>query len=226
MATLPSNSLTVQPLPHHPDPQYFDALVKDWVLHLPCNHAQHGGTNRCVPLGDQSGGPVCKWDPVTHGGACDTGTFESPWRSLEMGIRMAGWPVAFYGFQQSDNFSVDARVLMLLGVSEHLQALEVDGGHPGSGTVNWEMTQWRGLLVAAGAWPELAGAAEASQVSFKYLTKLLESGVYPDGVENEMTSNCALLISLRTRLLAMLPFRQCSRARGLSAALTRLLGPR
>jgi len=30
---------------------------------------------------------------------------------------MAGaWPSAFFGFQQSDAFSTDARVLMLLGV--------------------------------------------------------------------------------------------------------------
>jgi len=103
---------------------------------------------------------------------------------------MAGsWPSAFFGFQGSADFSVDARVLMLLGVSEHFKALTVDGGHPGRGTVNWEMTQWRGLLVAAGAWPELVGAAEASRISLQYLTTLLQSGVYPDGVENEMTSN-------------------------------------
>ena len=42
---------------------------------------------------------------------------------------MAGpWPPAFFGFQQSDAFTIDARVLLLLGVSEHFQALLVDGG--------------------------------------------------------------------------------------------------
>ena len=59
-----------------------------------------------------------------------------------MGVRMSGaWPSAFFGFQQSDDFSVDGRVLLILGISEHFAALLVDGGHAGRGTVNWEMTQ-------------------------------------------------------------------------------------
>jgi hypothetical protein len=125
----------------------------------------------------------------TLGGACNTGTFESPWRSLEMGIRMAApWPEAFFGFQQADAFSTSGRVLMLLGVFEHFRGLLVDGGHPGHGTVNWEMTQWRGLLSAAAAFPEVNGAPEAATASMKYLTMFLESGVYADGVETEMAS--------------------------------------
>ena len=105
------------------------------MLNLPCNTASSGGSAgpHCRPLGAPAGDgratKVCRWDNVTLGGHCSTGTFESPWRSLEMGVRMAGpWPPAFFGFQQSDAFTTDARVLLLLGVSEHFQALLVDGG--------------------------------------------------------------------------------------------------
>eukprot|EP00039_Didymoeca_costata_P006259 m.88716 g.88716 ORF g.88716 m.88716 type:complete len:721 (-) comp13184_c0_seq1:32-2194(-) len=182
--------------------KYFDALVQDWVTHLPCNNAKtslnelennekSGCDDCCVPLGtmDTHGLPFCKWDTKTAGGECSTGTFESPWRSLEMGIRLvSAWPKAFYGFQQSDNFTTNGRVLLILAVAEHFKALQVDGGHPGKGTVNWEMTQWQGLLSGAGAWPEIIGSAEAAQTATHFLQALLDSGVYDDGVENEMAS--------------------------------------
>lgn len=170
---------------------YFDALIRDWVTNLPCNNATSAktGNAKCQPLSGGRGERNCQWDPQTLGGSCATGTFESPWRSLEMGIRMAGpWPQAFFGFQQADAFSTSGRVLMLLGVSEHFRGLLVDGGHPGHGTVNWEMTQWRGLLSAAAAFPEISGANEVATASMKYLSAFLEQGVYPDGVENEMAS--------------------------------------
>ena len=50
------------------------------------------------------------------------------------------------------------------------------------------MTQWRGLLSAAAAFPEIHGANQVAIASMKYLTQFLEQGVYPDGVENEMAS--------------------------------------
>ena len=41
-------------------PSYFNSLVVDWVTHLPCNNAAEKGAGTCVPLGDKSGGKVCK----------------------------------------------------------------------------------------------------------------------------------------------------------------------
>jgi len=42
---------------------------------------------------------------------------ESPWRVLECGIRLTGaWPSTFFGFQRAKEFSVSARVLMVLGM--------------------------------------------------------------------------------------------------------------
>lgn len=78
---------------------YFDALVIDWATHLPCPDARSHG-QPCVPLGLP--GTPCGWGPADLPGAqaCQTGTMESPWRSLEMGIRMGDqWPAAFFGFQ-------------------------------------------------------------------------------------------------------------------------------
>jgi hypothetical protein len=120
--------------------RYASNTVIDWVTHLPCPDALSGGAT-CVPLGvaNSSSQPTCTWAREDPPGAqaCATGTMESPWRSLEMGIRMQGvWPQAFFGFQGSPDFTVDARVLLLLGVAEHFSSLMVDGGHPGHGTPN------------------------------------------------------------------------------------------
>ena len=130
--------------------RYFNALVVDWVTHLPCPNALANAdrSSPCTPLGvEKPTGPTCSWvvESTKQQQRCKTGTMESPWRSLEMGIRMMRqWPASFFGFQQAPNedFSVSARVLMVLAVAEHLEALQVDGGHPGHGTPNWEMTQW------------------------------------------------------------------------------------
>jgi hypothetical protein len=166
---------------------YFNALVQDWVAHLPCPDALSGGA-KCVP--DGLPGLPCAWAGASVGSqACATGTMESPWRSLEMGIRMGGqWPAAFYGFQTSPDFTTSARVLMLLAVAEHNSALVVDGGHPGSGTVNWEITQWQGLVTSCAAFPELRNSSDHLALAISHLTTILDSGVYPDGVETELAS--------------------------------------
>jgi hypothetical protein len=148
-----------------------------------------GGTP-CVPAGLP--GTPCSWaaelTPTSQ--ACATGTMESPWRSLEMGIRTSGiWPVAFFGFQQAGaNFSTSARVLFLLAVSGHNAALVVDGGHPGHGTPNWEITQWTGLVSSSVTFPELRNTTGLRDYALKELLLILSETVYPDGVETEMAS--------------------------------------
>jgi hypothetical protein len=141
-------------------PRYVSNTIIDWVTHLPCPNALSGGSP-CVPLGvaNSSSQPTCSWDREDPPGAqaCATGTMESPWRSLEMGIRaQSTWPQTFFGFQGSPDFSTDARVLLLLGVAEHFSALMVDGGHPGRGTPNCEHLRRAGR--AGGArrrvWPQ------------------------------------------------------------------------
>jgi len=172
--------------------RYFDALVIDWTTHNPCPNALGGGA-ACSPQG--VAGEQCAWGAADLPGAqkCATGTFESPWRSLEMGIRTNGvFAAAFFGFQRAAEFSTSARVLLVLAMGEHNAALSVDGGHPGSGTPNWEMGQWSGLLTSCVNFPELlntraVGPGLVAQ-ALDELNKLLAGGVYPDGVETEQAS--------------------------------------
>eukprot|EP00051_Salpingoeca_urceolata_P028965 m.488563 g.488563 ORF g.488563 m.488563 type:complete len:838 (-) comp25909_c0_seq1:98-2611(-) len=149
--------------------QRFDALVNDWMTHLPCRD----GVSRS------------NWTASGHWDKpCATGTMESPWRVLEAGIRTAGpWAPSFFGFQRSTQFGVSARVLMVLGMSEHLSVLQGPGmtAH----TPNWVMTQLTGLVVTCVAFPELNGASEALTFAVDHLDQLLQDQVYPDGIETE-----------------------------------------
>ena len=132
----------------------------DWVLQLPCN-------------------------------PCVTNSSESPWRTLEAGIRMADvWPAMFYRLQDSDAFNTSARVMMLLGFSEHGRVLQLYGT---AGVANWRMQQWSGLVDMAVAFPELINSSVWFQVGIQGLEKELVTEVYPDGVENEETASYHLM---------------------------------
>lgn len=171
---------------------YYNNLVMDWTSHLPCPNALAPAGKACIPLGGSPTSlPTCEWvleDPI-GAQACKTGTMESPWRSLEMGIRMGGvWPASFFGFQNSSIFSTSSRVMMVLAVAEHNSALAVDGGHPGRGTPNWEMTQWQGLISSCAIFPELKNASGLLTYALQELEAILDAGVYVDGVETEQAS--------------------------------------
>jgi len=150
--------------------KYFDALVADWVLHLPCregvsrDHWNASGTlNSC---------------------AMRSGYTESPWRTLEAGVRAHGpWPAAFFGFQQAKLFSVSSRVLLLLGMSEHNAVLAGPGRTVH--TANWVMTQWAGLALSCVAFPELKNSETLLRLALGQLEKLMDDRVYPDGMEYE-----------------------------------------
>ena len=182
--------------------RYFSNSVADWVLNLPCDNACNAtGTettpdacpsSACSPLGLISSPPfkqhpTCTWQNHS-GGACVTGTAESPWQSLEMGCRMTDvWPRAFFAFQHATEFTTSARMLMLLGVSEHNAALRIAGTCPGTGCgPNWKMLQFSGLLQSTIYFPELKGSAQLLEYALGQLQTLLETDVYPDGVETEL----------------------------------------
>lgn len=105
--------------------QHFNALVIDWVTHLPC----------------RSGVSRAGWDaPGQFDKPCPTGTMESPWRVLEAGIRTVGpWASCFFGTLASGEVSTSARALMLLGFSEHVAVIAGPGRE--ARTPNWQMTQ-------------------------------------------------------------------------------------
>jgi hypothetical protein len=162
-----------------------DATVIDWATHNPCPNALGGGAP-CSPQGVATH-EQCAWGEAAQ--ACATGTFESPWRSLEMGIRTSGvFAAAFFGFQRAPEFSTSARVLLVLAMGEHNAALMVDGGHPGVGTPNWEIGQWSGLVTSTVNFPELRNASGLQRAALAQLEAVFASVVYPDGVETEMAS--------------------------------------
>ena len=108
---------------------YFSALAEDWVGHLPCRK----GVSR-------SG-----WDAPGGPEPCATGTMESPWRVLECGIRTAStWPLPFFSFQQAVEFTTSARVMMILGFSEHNAVLAGPGRS--AHTPNWAIGQCASLV--------------------------------------------------------------------------------
>lgn len=178
---------------------YFNALVVDWTTHNPCPDALSSGSP-CSPQGVTTHAQ-CAWGDADVPGAlsCATGTFESPWRSLEMGIRTNGvFASAFFGFQRAAEFSTSARVLLVLAMGEHNAALVVDGGHPGTGTPNWEIGQWSGLVTSTVTFPELHNASGLQLRALAELESLFGVFVYPDGVETEQASGYDMWTALES----------------------------
>jgi hypothetical protein len=141
-------------------------LLADWVLSLPC----------------------------TNG--CRTSSAESPWRTLEQGIRMADtWPQVFYGLQGAPKsaFNTTACVLMLFGVSEHGVNLARDGQ---AGAPNWRMQQYAGLATLALAFPELLHSKEWLATALAGVEREIADEVYPDGVETEMATGYDIMSAL------------------------------
>ena len=174
---------------------WLDRTIVDWATHNPCPGGDLQKTApRCFPVGDGSS-PACAWGPRDGPGAqaCASSYAESPWRLLEQGARFAWstsgggapWPAAFFGLQRAANFSTSARALAVLVAGQHLATLEAAGA---AGVSNWAITQSTGLVTLALAFPELKGAAAARDAALANLLSLLQSGVYPDGVETEQAS--------------------------------------
>ena len=109
---------------------------------------------------------------------------ESPWRVLEAGIRTAGpWAPSFFGFQQAGAFTTSARVMMLLGFSEHNAVLNGPGRT--QHTPNQAIVQWTGLIMSCVALPELKNCSGLVSTAFAELEAWMDAQVYPDGVETE-----------------------------------------
>jgi hypothetical protein len=153
---------------------YFSDLVQDWVGHLPCRK----GVSRTG--WNASGSPL----------PCATGTMESPWRVLETGIRTNSgpWPKAFFGMQQAPGFTTSARVMMLLGFSQHNAVL--NGPGRSAHTPNWAITQWAGLVESCVALPELKNCSELVETAFAQLEYWLDQQVHFESVHSHTPYQC------------------------------------
>lgn len=108
------------------------------------------------------------------------------WRVLEAGLRMAwAWPEAFYGFMSADELSPVAVILMLSSVHGHAEYLQ---------KYHWKehnhaVMELFGLIKLALYWPEFNKSEEWLEYSMEHFYHELEFEVYPDGVQNELTSH-------------------------------------
>ncbi len=145
----------------------FDQLIRDWIIHNP------------LPPESDSIYLVLS-SPLDWR---DIG--EVIWRDLEAGQRMGvTWPLAFYGFQQSDAFTPAARLLMLSSIAEQAEYLKKyhKKGH------NWTTMEMNGLALAGLTFPEFAHAADWTTYAMNVMEKEINRQVYPDGVQTEISS--------------------------------------
>ncbi len=108
------------------------------------------------------------------------------WRVLEAGLRMAwAWPESFYGFVPSEDMSPTAIILMLSSIHGHADYLK---------KYHWKehnhaVMELFGLIKLALFWPEFKQSEEWLAYGMKHFSHELEFEVYPDGVQNELTSH-------------------------------------
>ena len=154
---------------HH----YFNALVTMWHGTAEAKYAQ--AVDRLVK----------DW-VLAHGQAPAEAKPRAVWTPLNPGIRMSGpWPRAFYGLQQADALTPAARLLLLSTVPEHAAFLQdhLRAGH------NFATMQMNGLGTIGAAFPEFKKADHWRNFAIEQVLRELETQVYPDGVQKELTAS-------------------------------------
>jgi len=109
------------------------------------------------------------------------------WRELEVGLRLTSgnWPRVFYGFAATGAFSPVVCILMLSSVPE--QAGYIMRYHRMHS--NWAAMELNGLASAAFYWPEFRDAPAWLRHATEKMQQEQAFEVYPDGVQNELTSD-------------------------------------
>eukprot|EP00041_Stephanoeca_diplocostata_P034760 m.1201460 g.1201460 ORF g.1201460 m.1201460 type:complete len:696 (+) comp24575_c0_seq12:64-2151(+) len=138
---------------------FLDALVEDWI------------TFAGLPPQGSSKYPPEEYYP--------------DWVLLDAGIRMGVWPIAFFGMQNSSTFRRSTLLLMAASSAIHAEFL-TKYTVP---TSNWVATIAYGLASTAIAFPEFTASSTWYNVGLTRAALVLHDGVYPDGVETEMTAH-------------------------------------
>jgi hypothetical protein len=108
------------------------------------------------------------------------------WRTIEAGIRMfESWPACYQYFIQSPSFTPEAHCLMMKSFAEHARHLME---HPTSGN-NWLLMESYGLACVGTMYPEFTAASEWRRTGMERLARELESQVYPDGFQKELSTS-------------------------------------
>ena len=106
------------------------------------------------------------------------------WRGLEIHSRMKQWARMFYALNTSGYLSPATQLLMLGSIPEHAHYLR--NFHSG---VNWLTMELSALATVATAWPEFKDSPEWFAYAVATMSKEIEDQVYPDGVQNELSSS-------------------------------------
>lgn len=106
------------------------------------------------------------------------------WRGLEVSFRAKAWAQVFYALQQDGSLTPAARLLLLTSLPEHAHHLRhFHGGN------NWLTMELSALGMIAAAWPEFKDAPAWLEYAASTLARELGAQVYPDGVQDELTSH-------------------------------------
>ncbi len=148
----------------------FDLLIRDWVFHNPLPDKDHAIWEVLRTTTQE-----LDWRDI----------HEVIWRVLEAGIRMGeSWPQVFYGFQEAEEFSPAARIMMLSSIPVHAQYMM---DHHAIGH-NHATMEFNGLGLAGLAFPEFKDAELWVDYALEKMEEELNIQVYPDGVQTELTS--------------------------------------
>lgn len=106
------------------------------------------------------------------------------WRGLEVSFRAKAWAAVFYALQKDDTLTPAARLLLLTSLPEHAHHLRhFHSGH------NWLTMELSALAMIAAAWPEFKDSPSWFDYASSTMTQELSNQIYPDGVQNELTSH-------------------------------------
>ncbi|REL33771.1 hypothetical protein DYD21_10215 [Rhodohalobacter sp. SW132] len=172
----------------------FDQIVRDWILNNPLTEKGdrfwevHRTTTQELD-----------WRDIG----------EVIWRDIDAGIRMGeSWPQAFFGFQQADEFTPAARLLMIHSFIIHADYLqEYHQVHH-----NWATMEMNGLSYIGLTFPEFQQSEEWIDYALEVMEAEINGGqVYPDGVQMELATNTHWVALSRFENLVE-NFREASRA--------------
>ena len=162
----------------------FDQIIRDWVLNNPLPDEDdifwevHRTTTQELD-----------WRDIG----------EVIWRDLDAGIRMGeSWLHAFFGFQQAEEFTPVARLLMLYSIitqADYLQEYH-QINH------NWATMEMNGLSYVGLSFPELKKSKEWISYALDVMEDEISGGqVYPDGVQMELATHTHWVALNRFELL-------------------------
>ena len=109
------------------------------------------------------------------------------WRTLEAGLRMGTrWPVFFNTFIHSPSIPDRTWVNMFKSVWEHGYRLTKNNSQRGHN--NWIITEMVGLATMGLCYPFMNDAKDWFDLAIKILKEEINSQIYPDGMQIELTS--------------------------------------